>query len=117
MIEVRRLAQEEYPLLKSFSDGFCPDPQRSIAIVADNGEHIVGRIFLIAPAHVEAIHIERPWRNGLVMKRLVDFVELEARAEGIAKVLAYAKDKEMENYIERLGYKKIQVTVWSKELS
>ena len=116
MIEIRRLHPSEFDVLKGFADGYCPDAEHSIAVVASNGKHMIGRIFLVAPTHVEGIYIERPWRNGPVMRRLVEAIELEAKAEGISKVMAYAKDATMADYIERLGYRQEHFTVWSKEL-
>jgi|ERR1700684_324769 len=112
----RRLKPVEYEKLLNVDDGFAPDPNHSVAIVAENGHHIIGRIFLVAPAHVEGLFVEPTWRNGLVMKQLVDAVEIEARAEGISRVLVYAKDSEMADYIERLGYTKLPVTVYKKDL-
>ena len=117
MIKLMRLHSSEFDLLKDFEDGFCPDPDRSIAVVARNASRIIGRIFLLAPAHVEGVFVEQAWRGGPVMKQLVDAIELEARAEGITKLFAYAKDEEMAGYIERLGYMKLPMTVFSKGIS
>lgn len=107
----------EYEKLMTVDDGYTPDPNRSIAVVAENGHHIIGRIFLIAPAHCEGIFVEPAWRGGPVMKRLVDAIEIEARAEGISRVYAYAVNEEMEGYISRLGYTKVPMTVWKKDLA
>jgi GNAT superfamily N-acetyltransferase len=115
-LTVRRLKPVEYEKLLSVSDGYTPDPNRSVAVVAENGHHIMGRIFLMAPAHVEGVFVEPAWRNTGVMRQLVDAIELEARAEGISKVLAYAKDPDMYGRIEAMGYKKLPWTVWEKEL-
>ena len=116
-ISIRRLKPVEYEKLLSVGDGYTPDPNRSVTVVAENGHHIIGRIFLVAPAHVEAVYIEPPWRNGPTFKSLVDAIEIEARAEGISRVLAYAKDNEMADYISRLGYEKLPVTVYKKDLT
>lgn len=116
MIEIRKLNPSEFGVLNHFADGYVPNPQHSIALVADNEHHIIGRIFLVAPIHIEGIHIDPPWRNGIVMKQLVDAVEIEARAEGVSKLFCFAKDDQMANYIERLGYKPSQLTVYEKVL-
>jgi GNAT superfamily N-acetyltransferase len=113
---VRRLKPVEYEKLLSVDDGYTPDPNRSVAVVAENGHHIMGRIFLMAPAHVEGVFVEPAWRDKGVMRQLVDAIEIEARAEGIHKVLAYAKDSDMAGRIEAMGYKKLPWTVWAKEL-
>jgi GNAT superfamily N-acetyltransferase len=115
-LTVRRLKPVEFEKLLSVDDGYTPDPNRSVAVVAENGHHIMGRIFLMAPAHVEGVFVEPAWRDKGVMRQLVDAIEIEARAEGIHKVLAYAKDSDMAGRIEAMGYKKLPWTVWAKEL-
>src|ERR1700722_20097193 len=115
-LTLRRLKPVEYEKLLSVHDGFTPDPHRSVAIVAENGHHIMGRVFLMAPAHVEGIFVEPAWQGKGVMRQLVDAIELEARAEGISKVLAYAKDSDMAGRIEAMGYKKLLWSVWEKGL-
>ena len=116
MIEVRRLHPSEFDLLKSIGDGHTPDAEKSVAVVAESGSSIVGRIFLMAPAHVEGPFLAPAWRNGMLFKRLVDAIEIEARSEGIKKLMAYGASAEMESYISRLGYKKTGMTVWAKDL-
>lgn len=117
LIEIRRLEGLEYHKLNQIGDDdFIPDPEKSIAIIAENEQKVIGKVLLLAPAHIEGIFIEPAWRNGTVMNRLVAAVELEARAEGITKVMAYAKDTEMEHYIERLGYRRMPISVWAKGL-
>lgn len=116
MIEVERLHPSEFDLLHSIDDGFQPDPEKSIVVVARNESRIIGRIALVAPTHVEAIFVERAWRNSPVFKRLVDAVEMEARAEGIKTLLAYAVNDQMADYISRLGYTKMPLQVYGKEL-
>lgn len=122
-ISVRRLKPVEYEKLLSVDDGYTPEPNRSVAVVAENGHHIIGRIFLVAPAHVEGVFIEPPWRGGNLFKELMDAIEIEAKAEKISRLLAYATSSGMESYINRkCGYKRsiingFPVTVWQKELS
>lgn len=116
MIEIRRLHPSEYDLLKTFGDGYCPDPEHSVAVVAENAGRIIGRIFLVSPVHCEGIFVEHPWRNSPVFKRLVDAIELEARAEGIKSLHAYAINEQMADYIARLGYTKMPLTVFGKEI-
>jgi N-acetylglutamate synthase-like GNAT family acetyltransferase len=115
-IEIRRLHPSEFDLLKGYADGFCPDAEKSVALVAENESQIIGRIFLVSPVHVEGPNVNTAWRGGTLFKRLVDAVELEARAEGVKDLMAYAVDATMEMYLERLGYTKLPMTVWVKEL-
>lgn len=97
-------------------DGYIPDPERSIAVVARNESGIIGRIFIVAPAHVEGVFIQQHWRGGPLLKQLVQAAELEAKCEGIGQLMVYAKDEQMASYIERLGYRKTPYTVWEKKL-
>jgi N-acetylglutamate synthase-like GNAT family acetyltransferase len=116
MIEIVRLKPEEFPGLQFVHDGFVPDPKKSIAVIARNESHTIGRIFLMAPAHVEGVFVEPAWRGGTLYKRLVDAIEMEARAEGISKVYAYAINGEMEDYIARCNYAKLPWSVLVKEI-
>lgn len=92
------------------------EEQSRITIMASEGTRVVGGVMLVAPVHVEGIWIDPAYQCGLIMKQLVDRVEEEARNLKISKVFAYAINGEMEDYIERLGYKKLPWTVWEKEL-
>jgi N-acetylglutamate synthase-like GNAT family acetyltransferase len=117
MLDIHRLEPSEFHLLKKIGDGFTPDPKRSVAIVARNDVvGIIGRIFLVSPAHVEGVFVDKPWRNTTVLNMLVKRAELEAFKEGLTQLLVFAKDAQMADYIKRLGYKELPLTVWSKEL-
>ena len=87
-----------------------------VTVIAVDQDQTVGRVFMVAPTHVEGIWIDPNYRNAHVMKRLVDRVEDEARLLKISRVFAYATDETMESYIERLGYTKLDWTVWQKDL-
>jgi hypothetical protein len=117
MIEIRRLHASEFDLLKEVDDGFTPDPEKSIAMVAANGSRLVSRLFVLAPSHVEGIWIEPDLRGGDLFKRMMDAVEIEARSEGIKKMLAYSVRPEIGHYIEkRCKYVKQPWSVYAKEL-
>ncbi len=117
MIEILRLHPSEFDLLKQVGDGFCPDPEHSVALVARNGEKIVGRIFLLPLSHIEGTFIEEAWRGGVMLRRLFNAIEIEARSEGLTKTFAYIATPQNESYIARLGYKKVPITVWEKDLT
>jgi len=118
MINIRRLHASEFDLLGGVDDGYTPDAERSIAMVAQNGSRIIGRIFLVAPSHAEGIWIDRDYRGGSLFKQMMDSLELEARAEGITKMFAYAVRPEMEHYIaRRCGYERLPWVVLQKELA
>lgn len=116
MTEIRALHSDEYGLLESIHDGFKPDPKSSVAIIAEDGEETVGRIFLLAPVHVEGPWIKESHRGRLLAGQLIKRAECEAKKQGVSKVFAYAATDEIADYMKRLGYKKWNVTVWTKEL-
>jgi hypothetical protein len=117
MVEIRRLHPSEFDLLKEVEDGFVPNPEASIALVAENSSRIVGRVFMVSVSHAEGIFIEPAYRGGTLFKRMMDTLEIEARAEGITKMLAFSVKPEISHYIERrCGYQRLPWTVLAKEL-
>lgn len=116
MIVVERLNPSEWDLLKVGGEGFVPDPEHSIAVVARNNSQIVGRAFLVPLVHLEGTHIESNWRNGSVLAQLMDAVEVEARAEGLKKLFAYSRTNLVDSYLERLKYKHEPMKLYAKEL-
>lgn len=116
MSAITRLRSDEFGRLKSIHDGFCPDFRSSIAIVAREQGEIVGRIFVLAPLHVEGPWIREDKRGSGLAARLIKRAEEEAQASGVVKVFAYAVSDEISDYLQRLGYSKEPWTVWSKEL-
>ena len=116
MIEFKRLEPGEWDLLGN--DEPLPDAKKAIALVAvDQDGDLAGRVFLVAPAHIEGIYVDRKWRGSTIMQRLVAKAEGEARRLGLTQLLAFAKDETMEDYIDRLGYEKLALTVWQKSLT
>jgi predicted N-acetyltransferase YhbS len=111
---IHRLRPEEYPQLKSIHEGFCPDASTSITLVAKQGEEIVGRVFLLAPAHVEGPWVREELRGGIIGHQLMVSAEREAKSRGISKLFAYAADDKLAGYLARMGYQKEPFTVWTK---
>lgn len=109
------LKAEEFSELPSFG-GFRPDPRNSVVVVGREGTQIVARSCILALAHIEGTHIEPEFRNGFVLKRLMRAVEEEAARRGLSQLLAYAADQAVEDYLGRLGYQKMQLTVWEKKI-
>jgi N-acetylglutamate synthase-like GNAT family acetyltransferase len=89
---------------------------REMKILAQHEGKTIGTISLVAPIHIEGIFIEPEHRGNGVMKKLVREAEHEALNLNVEKVFAFAINAEMENYIERLGYRKHNWTVWEKVL-
>jgi len=87
MLTITRLKASEYGQLANIDDGFTPHPRKSVVVVAKEGSRCIGRIMLVAPVHVEGVFIEPEFRNGTLMKQLVDAVEVEARVEGIKRCM------------------------------
>lgn len=114
MIEIQRLHPSEFDLLEKLGDGFKPDPGRSVVVVARNETGLHARSCILAPAHIEGTFIEPAWRKGTILQQLIQAVELEAKSEGITQLLAYADNEKVAEYLERLGYKKMNLTVWEK---
>ena len=115
-MELVRLKPEEYPQLASVHEGFQPDPRNSIAIVAREDKHIIGRVFIVAPAHVEGPWVTESKRGSLLGKCLMARAESEAKKAGITKLFAYGASAELEDYLVRLGYRQEPLTVWSKDI-
>jgi len=113
---IKRLAPEEYEVLKSVQEGYCPDSEHSIAIVAQKENEIVGRMLLIRPFHIEGTWISEKCRSGTIAVRMIKLMEAEARKIGLSHVFAYAATPEIEEYMERLGYKRQKMSVWMKEV-
>lgn len=116
MITIERLPSEEFDSLLSIEEGYVPDPQRSIAVVAKHDGEIIGRMMLIAVAHVEAAWINERFRSGSILERMTKEIEDQARAAGIKTVFAYSETHEMDGYIERLGYARSALRVFRKEI-
>lgn len=116
MIEIERLHPSEFDLLRNIGDGHIPAPDASIVLVARNDSRIVGRISLMAPTHAEGIYIEPEYRGKQLFSRLMAAVEIEAKAEGITELFAYAINSQIENYLLRTGYRLRPWSVFSKEL-
>lgn len=113
MAEVRTLAPNEWEWL----DQTSLTPDKAICVAAIDGGRVVGQIYLVNIAHLEGISIDEKYRGGILFHRLVAHAEEQARELGLTQVLAFAKGAQMEEYIERLGYSKMPLTVWQKGLA
>ena len=116
MITVERLPVDEYDSLLSIEEGYVPDPEHSIAVVAKDGGEIIGRMMLLSVAHVEAAWINKRFRSGSILERMTKEIEDQARAAGIKTVFVYSETHDMDDYIQRLGYERSPLRVFRKEL-
>ena len=96
-----------------------PSPDKSVAIVARaDGKRIVGRLFIVAPAHCEGIFVEPAFRGGPLFKDMMRAAEVEAKVEGLSKLFAYSVRPEIGHYIQqRCGYTELSWKVFEKELA
>jgi len=113
---IEQLSPGDYGVLATLHEGCVPDPKTSIVGVAKDGEEIVGRVFLLCPAHVEGPWVREDRRGGFVGKRLMDWAEAEAKSAGCQHLFAYGDSDDLEGYLQRLGYEKQKLTVWKKVL-
>lgn len=116
MITVQRLPAEEYDELLSVEEGFRPDPEKSVTVVAKENGVIIGRLMLINLVHVEAVWINERFRSGSLLERMTRELEKQARELGVKTMLVYSETHEMDSYIERLGYERSPLRVFRKEL-
>lgn len=117
MIHIDRIAPEGYPQLATVEEGYIPDPESSIVILAKDENEIIGRTMLIRPWHVEGTWLKEGRRRGIVGSMMFKRMEVEAKSEGITKLMSYAMTPEVEDYLIRLGYVKNEaVTVWTKDI-
>jgi len=113
--KIVRLDPERFPILKKIHDGFCPDPKHAVALLAMDEGKVVGRIFLVAPIHVEGPWISPAWRSTTLGWRLMRAITWQAEQLGVTKMFAYGT-AETEDYLQRLGYTKQPYTVWTKAI-
>jgi hypothetical protein len=116
-LEIKVLKPEDYHLLKQAPDEFVPDPAMSVAVVAMDGERLVGKVLLVILPHVEGPWIHPDYRGGLIAKRGHDLLAEAVKEKwNITKLFAFGATEEIEGYLKRLGYTKEPLSVWSKEI-
>lgn len=116
MIQVRELEKSEYGKLAGISEGYIPPKDASLVLVAEENGEIVGRMFLLFPAHIEGTWVKEGSRNGWVGWNLVGAMQRKAASLGLKKLLAFAADGKIEDYLERLGFKRQPLSIWGKEI-
>ena len=113
-MEIRTMSAQDYN--GQPNPGSLELPADSMVIGAFRGHSIVGRTVLLNMLHLEGTWIEPSARNGMVGARLIRTAEKEAKAIGCRTLMAYTAESKHGEYMARLGYKKIPVEVWGKEL-
>lgn len=117
MTEIRVLTGDE---LKDYPqpDGLPYLPNSLWVVAFDRKGTIVGRTGLVSLNHVEGTWVSPEYRHGTLGWRLLKTLEKEAKDLGLKYVLAYSPDAipEISGYMERMGYKRVEVTTWAKEM-
>ncbi len=116
MIHIDRIDRNGYEQLATVQEGYIPDPDNSIVVLAKDKNEIVGRTMLIRPWHIEGTWLKEGKRRGVVGHLMLNKLEQEAKSAGISQLFSYAMQPEIEGYLERMGYKKQPVTVWTKDI-
>jgi hypothetical protein len=114
-MEIRLLKKDEYPMLKDLPGQLVLDPDSSIVAVVIVDGKIKGRMVVLNLPHIEGAWIDPEIRKGLTLARMETLLTKELKKLGAKVALAYAVNKEMESYIQRLGYKHL-ASAWIKEI-
>jgi hypothetical protein len=116
-VQIRVLQPNEYDLLKQAPDEFIPDPYRSVAVAAFDGDKLVGKTLMVIIPHIEGPWIHPDYRGGLIARRGHDLLAEAAKEKwNITKLFAFGATTDIEHYLFRLGYKRELLSVWSKEI-
>lgn len=117
MTEIRQITPAEYVLQPADSRIDWPEGSIVLGAFASDGS-MVGRIAIIDLPHIEGTWVADKFRRGTLAFRLIRGIEDIMRRIGRSHVFAFAYDTqpEVSSYLERVGYKRMPLTVWVKEL-
>lgn len=116
VVQIVRLLPSQYDELLNVQDGYRPEPSQSIVVVVKDNQKIVGRTMLIRPWHIEGTWIDEAFRNGTAGPRMIQKLEEQARIEGISKLFSYSNTPEISNYLQRLGFSVLPVSILEKNI-
>ena len=109
------LDRADFDLLGEAPDGAVPDSDYTLAVAAFDEGELVGRMFLVCLPHLEAPWIREDKRGGFLAKRMEERLIEEAKRFEIERTFALAVNDKIADYLNRLGYRKTEYTVWEKE--
>ena|ERR1044071_5470184 len=94
-----------------------PSDARVLYIFEDN--QIIGRLALLNVLHIEGAWIREDKRNGLILSKLFDHIEVELKNEERTSALSFARenDEDVINYMKRIGYEQLPFKVFLKPLT
>ena len=116
-MDIRILEPHEYKLLDCIPapDGVKLDPENTWVAAAIDGGKLVGRLAAISLPHIEGAWINPECRSGLILRRMEETLVSKMKQLGAGCVAAYAINKNIEQYLERSGYRQF-ATAWIKEI-
>lgn len=114
-MELKRLTQDEYRALPG-AEPLERLPVDSVVVAALSDGQVIGRTVLLNMLHLEGTWVTSSRRNGLVGARLIREAQEQAKEVGASMLLAYTADLKHGEYMQRLGYKRVPVEVWAKEI-
>ena len=99
--------------------GNVPWPEDCLIVAAfDDQDVLVGRMALIAIAHIEGTWVAPEYRGTTLTLRMIQRMESEIRKLGRTHVFAYIpkEDTKLLEYAEKIGYQEFPCKVYVKEL-
>ncbi|MGH9404399.1 MAG: hypothetical protein ACRD3D_01025 [Terriglobia bacterium] len=117
-MKIETLNESNWQELGSVAEGTKPNPAVTMAIVARNdGGEIVGRMFIMCPFHLEGTWVRDDYRGSTALGRMWQMARRRLLSAGVKSVLAYIPNgHRLEDYAKRLGYKKLNISVWQKSV-
>lgn len=94
-----------------------PEEFTFLAAFDDNG--LAGRMAVCTLPHIEGTWVREDLRSGRVGVTLLKTMEAKISATGRTHVWAFIYDEqpEISSYIERQGYVKMPLTLWTKDMT
>lgn len=117
-ISLRPLTEAEFPLA-SGPEGVIW-PRGAVLVGAWRGDKLVGWIAEIVLPHIEGLNVDESERehSGAIARALHQAIESASMELGRPAVFAYvpANKSGMGTYLQRDGYKRIEMELWGKSL-
>ena len=112
----RVLPPEEYERLRATFDTPLPDHAYSRIVVAEEGNEIVGHLFLVGLAHVDGAAIKPDRRGGDIFQKMLDKVEETARDHDLKTLMVCSPSAGLDRHFREAHYQLEPWTVWTKEI-
>jgi len=114
-MKIRELEPHEIPAAMAVDGAVFPE--KTIVIGAfDKDGHLVGRTALMALVHIEGTWVSEVARGGFTAIRLVKKAEQTLAERGFTSAVAYTPDDnpKIGEYLKRVGYTRVPLSVWHK---